>query len=374
MKKMLFIAVLMGITLGVNAQAENDKEKKPIIVLPQWVKNINFSGYGIVEYKADDKYMNDPLVSGGSVKNHANEFSLRLLRLALDGRIANDFYWKIQMQLNGNTYEGASKGIRLVDLFAEWQKYDFFKVKIGQFKRPFTFENPQHPVSGEQFMSYAQAVSKLAGFGDRTGEPGSNGRDIGLQLQGDFLKVNERNLLHYQVGVFNGEGINTGDKNTQKDIIGGLWVMPVKGVRLGVFGWTGSRQIKYNINNVEESRNVRKNRYALSAEYADNDWTLRAEYVHSQGYGSNLAAGDKADGFYAAVVVPIIKKRFHVKARYDMYRDRKEWSSSKTMYEIGADYILGKYLKFNLEYARVNDRTLNQSNYNLIDTQIDISF
>lgn len=150
--------------------------------------------------------------------------------------------------------------------------------------------------------------------------------------------------------------------------------MPVKGVRLGVFGWTGSRQITYNINNVEESRNVRKNRYALSAEYADNDWTLRAEYVHSQGYGSNLAAGDKADGFYAAVVVPIIKKRFHVKARYDMYRDRKEWSSSKTMYEIGADYILGKYLKFNLEYARVNDRTLNQSNYNLIDTQIDISF
>lgn len=366
MKKMLFIAVLMGITLGVNAQAENDKEKKPIIVLPQWVKNINFSGYGIVEYKADDKYMNDPLVSGGSVKNHANEFSLRLLRLALDGRIANDFYWKIQMQLNGNTYEGASKGIRLVDLFAEWQKYDFFKVKIGQFKRPFTFENPQHPVSGEQFMSYAQAVSKLAGFGDRTGEPGSNGRDIGLQLQGDFLKVNERNLLHYQVGVFNGEGINTGDKNTQKDIIGGLWVMPIEGLRIGAFGWTGSRD------GIGE-----KNRYALSAEYDKDEYTFRTEYLHSQGMGANATLGNKADGWYVFGIVPVVKSKLHAKARYQTYRDNKEWNRAKTMYEIGINYYFTKNLQLNLEYGRVNDRTIanpDKHNYNLVDAQLDFRF
>ena len=35
---------------------------------------------------------------------------------------------------------------RMVDLFAEWQKYEYFKVKIGQFKNPFTFENPMHPI------------------------------------------------------------------------------------------------------------------------------------------------------------------------------------------------------------------------------------
>ena len=43
--------------------------------------------------------------------------------------------------------------------------------------------------------------------------------------------------------------------------------MPVKGMRIGAFGWTGSRA------GVGE-----KNRYALSGEYAQNDWTFRTEY------------------------------------------------------------------------------------------------
>ena len=76
-----------------------------------------------------------------------------------------------------------------------------------------------HPIT-QGFMSYSQPVSKLSGFSDRTGEHSCNGRDIGLQIQGDFLPNSAgRNLLHYQVGVFNGEGINQKDKDNKKDII-----------------------------------------------------------------------------------------------------------------------------------------------------------
>jgi len=153
----------------------------------------------------------------------SNTFNLRLLRLSLDGRILNDFYWKTQIQFNGNTSTLGSSP-RVVDLFAEWQKYDFFKVKIGQYKRPFTFENPMHPIE-QGFMGVGQAVSKLAGFSDRSGEQPSNGRDMGLQIQGDFLKnAAGRHLLHYQLGLFNGQGINTKDVDQRKDLIGGLWV------------------------------------------------------------------------------------------------------------------------------------------------------
>jgi predicted porin len=253
--------------------------------------------------------------------------------------------------------------IRLVDLFGEWQKFDFFKVKAGQFKRPFTFENPMHPIT-QGFMSYSQNVTKLAGFSDRTGEQPSNGRDIGIQIQGDFLKVNGRNILHYQVGVFNGEGINTKDNDNRKDIIGGIWVAPIEGLRIGAFGWTGSRA------SVGE-----KNRYAISAEYAKDDWTFRSEYIHSQGYGEDRTKGDKADGIYALCIAPIIKNKFHVKARYDLYRDQKSWGTSKTFYEIGADYLFTKNLQLNLEYARVNERTdKGEYNYNLVDVELDIRF
>ncbi len=340
MKKVLLAALMMGATLGAKAQSE-------------WFQNVKFSGYGMVQYQASDK---------DDAEN--NGFNLRLVRMALEGRAHTDFYWKVQMQINGNTYDPdkSSTDIRLVDLFGEWQKYEFFKVKAGQFKRPFTFENPMHPIT-QGFMSYSQNVSKLAGFSDRCGGNASNGRDIGVQIQGDFLKNAEgRNLLHYQVGAFNGEGINQKDKDNRKDIIGGMWVMPIKGMRIGAFGWTGSRA------GVGE-----KNRYALSGEYTQNDWTFRSEYIHSQGWNA-AHTSDKADGIYALCIAPIQKNKLHVKARYDLYREAKEWGQSKTMYEVGADYMFTKNLQINLEYARVNDRTIDKHNYNMVDVELDFRF
>jgi predicted porin len=169
-------------------------------------------------------------------------------------------------------------------------------------------------------------------------------------------------LFHYQVGVFNGEGINVKDKNNRKDIIGGAWIMPFKGMRIGAFGWKGYRE---GIGD--------KHRYALSAEYSRNDFTLRTEYIHSQGKGADASKGDKADGIYALTIVPIVKNKLHVKGRYDLYRDKKDWASSKTFYELGADYLFTKNLQLNVEYARVNER-VGHHNYNLVDVELDVRF
>lgn len=338
------IALMTVFTTTISAQ------EKKTIELPAWIQNVKLSGYGMVQYQGHDKE-----------NAHENSFQLRLVRLALEGRIQQDWYWKMQMQINGNV-SSLNASPRVVDVFAEWQKYKYFMVKAGQFKRPFTFENPMHPIT-QGFMSYSQPISKLAGFSDRTGEQSSNGRDIGLQIQGDFLKNQAgRNLLHYQIGVFNGEGMNQKDRDNRKDIIGGLWVMPIQGLRIGAFGWTGSR-----------ASVGAKNRYALSAEYAKDDWTVRSEYVHSQGYAENRDKGDKADGWYALAIAPIIKNKMHVKARYDCYRDQKTWDSSKTFYEIGADYLFSKNVQLNIEYARVNERATH-SNYNLVDVELDFRF
>ena len=138
-------------------------------------------------------------------------------------------------------------------------------------------------------MGYSQVVSKFAGFADRAGTHSSNGRDIGVQIQGDFLKNSAgRNLLHYQVGVFNGQGINVKDVDEQKNIIGGVWVMPVKGMRIGWFGWTGSYARKgtwIDATGATQTgvRKLQQRRYAVSAEYIVNDWTFRSEYAHSTG-------------------------------------------------------------------------------------------
>ena len=357
------------------------------------LSDIKFSGYVMSQYQYT-----------GQDSKESNSFNIRMVRMALEGRLMKDFYWKVQLQANGNTSDLGSSP-RMVDAFAEWQKYEAFKIKAGQFKRPFTFENPMHPIT-QGFMGYSQNVSKLAGFSDRTGEHASNGRDIGVQIQGDLIKnAAGRNLLHYQVGVFNGQGTNHKDVDQRKDVIGGIWVSPVKGLRIGAFGWTGSSARKgtwdvtdanHNVVKNEDGsvkthsgvRSLSKNRYAFSAEYAANDWTVRSEYIHSQGYGFtktltsgketdcnvNYAAGDQADGFYTLMIAPVISKKLYAKARYDLYRPRAEWGTSRTQYEIGANYWIGKSIMIGAEYARINDRSLAKPDYNMIDVEFDVKF
>lgn len=351
--------------------------------VPAWINNVKLSGYGMTQYQYSSQD-----------NNESNSFNLRMLRLSLEGRILNDFYWKTQIQFNGNT-STLGNSPRVVDMFAEWQKYKYFKVKIGQFKRPFTFENPMNPID-QGFMSYAQNVSKLAGFSDRAGGHASNGRDIGLQLQGDFLKNNNgRELLHYQIGVYNGQGINVKDVDQRKDIIGGLWVMPVKGMRIGLFGWEGSYARKGtwtdDAGNARNGvRSLPQHRYAISGEYLVDDWTFRTEYIHSTGeafakslVNTNDASskdctlsgnGNKADGYYALVIAPIVKKKLHIKARYDMYRPTAEWNSMRTQYEFGADYEFHRNFEISAEFAHINDRSLEKHNYNMVDVEVDFRF
>ena len=397
MKKGIIMA-LMALT-AVSASAQ----KKQTIELPSWLSNVKLSGYALTQYQASWQ-------KGAE----SNSFNVRMGRISLEGRIAKDFYWKTQLQFNGNT-SNLGNSPRMVDLFAEWQKYSYFKVKIGQFKNPFTFENPMNPID-QGFMAYSQNVSKLAGFSDRAGEHASNGRDIGLQFQGDFLKnANGRNLLHYQIGVFNGQGINTKDVDQQKNIIGGVWVMPIAGMRIGAFGWTGSyarkgtwkdnehgqemivgeeggKPVSANFSGV---RKLNQNRYAFSFEYKKDGWTVRSEYIHSTGmafaksltnHGDanskdcnlNASIGNKAQGVYGLVIAPIadLKKgnKIDFKARYDMYQPNGHMDMMKTQYEAGFNFHIGKRFTILTEYALVNDRSLAKHNYSMADAEVCFRF
>ena len=395
MKKGIILALMALTTVSASAQ------KKQTIELPSWLSNVKLSGYGMIQYQYS-----------GQKNAESNSFNIRMGRIALEGRIADDFYWKTQIQFNGNTSNLGSSP-RMVDLFAEWQKYEYFKVKVGQFKNPFTFENPMHPID-QGFMGYSQNVSKLAGFSDRAGEHASNGRDIGLQLQGDFLKnANGRNLLHYQVGVFNGQGTNTKDVDNQKNVIGGIWLMPVSGMRIGAFGWTGSYARKGNwtetvtdlvssrpdatkeITHTNEVRKLAQNRYAFSFEYKKDGWTVRSEYIHSTGKAFaksitnfndanakdcnlNAKIGDKAQGVYGLVIAPLAQlpknSRIDIKARYDMYQPNGKNNMQKTQYEAGLNFHIGKRITILTEYALINDKTLAKHNYSMADAEFCFRF
>ena len=377
MKRLTWLIALL-ITTICTASAETSAEveevqvttEKATVEVPAWVNNIKFSGYGMLQYQGQDPE-----------GNHSNTFNLRLARFILDGKIG-DFDWRAQIQGTNATGPGQPT-VQLVDLYAEWRKHPEFKIRAGQFKRAFTFENPTHPIT-QGWRGYADVINKLSAFGDRTGEKSSGGRDIGIQFAGDlFPNANGRRLFHYQVGIYNGEGVNQKDMDNRKDIIAGAWIMPIKGVRIGAFGWTGSRGGMLDPI-TGEKRSIDKNRYCFSAEYDLNEYTFRAEYIHSQGWGAaspgnnvreiDYSKGDKADGWYVFGIVPIVKSKLHAKARYQTYRNQKGWATSVNQVECGLNYFFTKNLELHLEYSHVNDRNLAKHNYNLIDAELDFRF
>lgn len=358
---LILLCAAMALTTA-HAQTKGKQEYKP-----------HFSGYVIGQYQASFQEGQE-----------ANSFNLRMARLAVDGYLPYNFYYKLQGQVNGNT-DTKGQSPRLVDAFVEWQQLKYLKVKVGQFKRPFSLENPIHPIT-QGFMGYAQVVSKLSGFTDRVGEHASNGRDIGLQIQGTLLSNPKgRELVHYCIGVFNGQGINTKDVDQRKDIIGGVQLKPLADLTLAAYGWSGSYARKGSDGTVS----LNKYRYAVGAQYTPSGWTFRSEYIHSHGaafkttYNEkadlkdtqvNDALGRSADGAYVIAIAPLFERKAHVKVRYDLYRQSAKWSSAKTYYEIGADYNFTPGVQLTVEYALVNDRVAADKNYSLVDAQVSVRF
>ena len=146
----------------------------------------------------------------------SSNFSMRYFRFYGSGYAWRDVFYRFQMEMSGAP--GIDRGPRLLDAYVEWRKFPEVQVRLGQYHRPFGFEKPISPLS-VGLGSFSQVASKLQSLNDRIGEHVSNGRDIGVQVQGDLFPVaGGRKLLHYQVGLFNGQGINHADIDHFKDL------------------------------------------------------------------------------------------------------------------------------------------------------------
>lgn len=346
-----FIITLLCIA-PLSAQAKLSE----IFSMPQ------FGGYFIGRY----------MYTGSEDDPHNGGFDIRTVRLYADGTLLKD--WKYRIQLEASGAPGVDKGVRLLDAYGEWNKYPEFAVRFGQMKRPFSFENPYHPWN-VGWGNYSQIILKLSGFNDRVGEHSSGGRDAGIVLQGDLFPTSTHRWFHYQIGLFNGQGINHSDANKNKDVIGGIWISPIKSLQIGTFGWTG----RYTANKEKVSRN----RMAFGVKYED-EWTVRAEYITSQGgKATDTRYAEKADGWYATVGIPFAGK-WKAYGIWDVYRDEKTADSQNSNYAMALNYKLCKDLMLqatyyytrasHVTYTDSNERKTNKSRYNTLQMQLYIRF
>ena len=336
--KKLFITIVVAL-VSLAAMAQDATAPKYGYKETKFFSTPKVGAYIIGAYKYSDL---NPEKPGG--------FSCRLIRAYVDGSIYNDFKYRVQFQANGEKPH-------VKDFYIEWDKYDFFSVKMGQFKRAFTFENPMNPWDvGAGDFSFL--VQKMAGMGDRLGEANMGGRDQGIQIQGDFLPIGKdrHNLFHYQLGLYNGQGINVVDADKKKDIIGTFQVQPIKGLKFGVFGWKGNW---INADGVD----LHRERISAGVSFDRNNWTFRSEYAATANEEIDQSGG--ADALYVTLGVPVADW-FKVYLKWDEFRAAATAATSHDMYSCIANFRLHKNLNFQLEYRYHNDMNLVKHNYNEI--------
>ena len=337
-----FLLAASSLSAEITTPLPDQEPKGQGNIVEQLKQNTSFGGYVIAKVNG---------TTSDDAKAQA-DLGLRLVRLYVDTRLG-DFAFKLQMQVNGNT-RGVN-GPRIVDAWAEWQHWKEFRVKFGQFKRCFTFENPMHPwlIGGG---AYSQLTDKLAGFNDLTGEHSSNGRDFGLQFQGDLLPggTDGHRWIHYQAGIYTGQGINFSDKNSRKDLIGGLIISPLSELQIGVFGWTG------NYVNAD-NETIERRRYSVGLNY-NKDWNLRTEFAVDN-------AGAKADAWYVTLGSPSFY-RTRIYAHYDVLRNRKSWDGAHSQYGLSVQHSLFTNLMFQANYAFHVNKNAADTRYHTADIQV----
>lgn len=283
-------------------------------------------------------------------------FKQKNVRFYVKGTLFNDFAYLLQLQT-------ANDKFHVKDYWLEWKKYKEFQIKAGQFIRVFGFENPYNPFEYHD-GAYAQITQKLCGQADFIGEDNGGGRDQGIQFQGDLFPAgnNGHRLIHYQVMVSNGQTINAGDANSQKDISGTIQIQPVKGLTFAFWGWTGNFTSTTHKTANGEGVTVNRDRYMISAFYDANDWTARAEYAHSTGHKVSDYNADgtwsgtgRAQGWYGALGIPCTPW-LKTWVKYDAYQDDGTKDSTRSIYSVAPNIQLHKNLWFQPRVAYVHEK------------------
>ena len=347
------------ITQYQDKQNEKPQEGKKKWKIADYVTVPKFGGYIVGTYKYNSQ----------EGKNGGDGFGLRYLRLYLDGTVLKDFKYRVQMNVSGEP--GSKNGARVIDAFISWQKWAPLGIKLGEYKRCFTFENPMNPwdiASGD----YTQLTKHFTGMGGDLyqGAANSGGRDLGVQIYGDAFKVGKTQhyLLHYQAGIYNGQGINTSDKDKEKDYIATVQLQPIKGLSVGVFGWSGSF--------FDGAQSNYFKRWAAGVSY-EGLFSARAEYarnIYADGADTH-GLGQKSDAWYIRMGIPTWRW-LRVNLGYDAYRkDMSTWTSLNSIYSLGLQARPHKNLQFQLQWNYCHNNASGvDKDYHQLWTQAYIRF
>ena len=251
-------------------------------------------------------------------------------------------------------------------------------VRFGQFKHSYTMENPMSPTQLELVDVYSQAVLYLAGEGPDPLNGVNYGRDMGLEVYGDLAN----GVLHYNLALMSGQGINRKDQNNQKDFIAKLELRPVQGFRVVASGYLGTGcavgTAAWNPE-INVGDNYKRNRYSVGAEYKTQPYTgskykearpasVRAEWLGGQ--DGNVGSR----GGYVTITIPVVDALDVVASGETFDRNTKVEGWDQTNLTIGLQYWFYKKCRMQLQYTRCMCGDMIGKDYNWVQAQMQVAF
>jgi|ERR1700730_14175020 len=198
------------------------EEKKPVYV-QQGGPELKLTLGGYIQMNFEDGAVSafEGRLSGGpnAVKDR---FRLRRARINLVGDFAEKFDFKVEGDFGvSDGLAGNRTGFSATDIFVNWHQIPEANVKVGQWKAPFGLEQitPDTKIL---------TIERSLPTGALTPE-----RQLGIQIWGKPLAnlwPDQKELLTYYAGIFNGNGRNiTVNDNNNFMYVGRLELLPWKG-------------------------------------------------------------------------------------------------------------------------------------------------
>ncbi len=287
---------------------------------------IKLGGYGLLMYQYNEYD-----------KAH-HDFKARVIFLSVKGEITENLSYFILGELVDPM---------LYEYYIDWTPLKEFNIRGGQFKVPFTLENPISLINLETIAN-TRSISALAGMGDdvlrKNNGINKSGRDLGVQFSGSLISGERHDYLQYALGMFQGEGMNVSEKNSNKDFAGNLAIQPIKDLRL-VGGLYLGEATYSKLNNYYPTKSHVRNRWALSADYKNNSFYARTEWIHAND------GGIKKEGLYGTALWYFIPEKVNVVGKVDYYNHNKDRNSEVMDYTLGVNYYFYNQCRFQLNYT-----------------------
>jgi len=239
---------------------------------------------GQLELQLDDGHLNTrslsdsiPALDGIAGRPAATHLTIRRLRLTATTHLGRDADLVVQGHMDSRSDEG-----ELRDCYLRLRLPRDLTLLAGQFKVRFGREGLD---SSTRTMTVERSDMSRALYQER---------DLGLNLSGG-----SDNGCRWDVGIFQGQGRNAGDRNDHKDASLRL-VFPVgEDLQVGVSGQVGS------VRPADQSADLPVRRFGADAIYRTGAWTWQTEAIFSQGWNSVSKQDSRALGGYLGTAYQI---------------------------------------------------------------------